>query len=362
MIDWLLTPFATAVRFKDSAGSSAPRTVLVAEVDGDHLIVIEQGIMRVERHRWTPAELLARAWPDLQRDYFECARCLAVAVHLWLPCAPTLIATIDLLLERGAHMKKRDAKTPLAALKEAVAETPAPTEPPLTVPKAFQPGFPKVRADASRRTCLELKRDNFGVHCICMSEGAAFDVETQNPDRFDRRYDVVLADYPVTRAARLYASFAAHSGATEAAMRWLGCVIPLSEKERTMATKKAAETAAVDPKPKRGAAAPEVAAPPKRGKKTVAEVAPPTKKGGKKTAAEVATSTDDSPGPGAPRGPRPGSAAALFQELLLAGKFTDAQIFEKVKAKFGLDDKKRGYVGWYRNYLRKKGTEVPDPL
>ena len=55
------------------------------------------------------------------------------------------------------------------------------------------------------------------------------------------------------------------------------------------------------------------------------------------------------------------SAAQMFQDLIMAGKLTDDQIFEKVQAEFGLDEKKRGYVKWYRNHLKKQGQNPPEP-
>ncbi len=62
------------------------------------------------------------------------------------------------------------------------------------------------------------------------------------------------------------------------------------------------------------------------------------------------------------RTPRGETAAAMFQSLIREGKLTDSEIFAKVQTKFGLDDKKRGYVAWYRNYLTKKGEKVPGPV
>lgn len=53
------------------------------------------------------------------------------------------------------------------------------------------------------------------------------------------------------------------------------------------------------------------------------------------------------------------TAAAMFQELIMAGSLTDDKIFAKVKDKFGLDDKKRSYVAWYRNKLIKDGKKPP---
>jgi len=53
------------------------------------------------------------------------------------------------------------------------------------------------------------------------------------------------------------------------------------------------------------------------------------------------------------------SAAQMFKDLIMAGKLTDDQIFATVKKKFGLDDKKRSYVAWYRNQLSKDGQKPP---
>lgn len=55
------------------------------------------------------------------------------------------------------------------------------------------------------------------------------------------------------------------------------------------------------------------------------------------------------------------SASAMFQELIMAGKMTDDEIFAAVQEKFGLPDKKRNYVPWYRNHLKKAGMNPPEP-
>ncbi len=44
----------------------------------------------------------------------------------------------------------------------------------------------------------------------------------------------------------------------------------------------------------------------------------------------------------------------------MGGNFTDDTIFKKVQEKFpNVDDKKRWYVAWYRNYLKKKNMNPP---
>jgi len=52
--------------------------------------------------------------------------------------------------------------------------------------------------------------------------------------------------------------------------------------------------------------------------------------------------------------PRKETVAGMFQALIIAGELNDDEIFAAVKAKFSLDDKKRSYVQWYRNYLNKR--------
>lgn len=53
------------------------------------------------------------------------------------------------------------------------------------------------------------------------------------------------------------------------------------------------------------------------------------------------------------------SAASRFKELIMEGKLTDDAIFEIVQKEFNLDDSKRSYVPWYRNYLKKEGQNPP---
>lgn len=69
---------------------------------------------------------------------------------------------------------------------------------------------------------------------------------------------------------------------------------------------------------------------------------------------EVAAKTDKEPRT------RGDTAGAMFQELIMAGKLKDDDIFAKVKEKYGLDDKKRSYVAWYRNKLKKDGKNPPE--
>lgn len=118
-------------------------------------------------------------------------------------------------------------------------------------------------------------------------------------------------DYPVLKVCERFARAAVKYGATQGVLDHLARVVKLTPEEVEMAkNKKGGSTASAG------------------------------KKGGEKR----------------------DSAAAMFKDLILEGKLTDDQIFAKVKAKFDLDDNKRGYVSWYRNNLRKQGKKVPDPI
>ena len=101
-------------------------------------------------------------------------------------------------------------------------------------------------------------------------------------------------------------------------------------------------------------------------KQTTAEkpaTKPATKKAAPVKTAKVEKPTAKAAKPAAKpvkAGEKKPSAAQMFQDLIMAGKLTDDQIFEKVQAEFGLDEKKRGYVKWYRNHLKKQGANPPE--
>lgn len=154
-------------------------------------------------------------------------------------------------------------------------------------------------------------------------------------DRFDQVF-TQMVNYPAEKAARLYVSYARQIGASKAALEALGQLTTVTKEDTTMATAKKA-TKANNPTVKPAAKG---------------EPATKAAKTPKPAAAEGKTT-----GPKPVRGP---SAAQRFQELIREGKWTDDQIFAKVQEEFGLDDKKRSYVNWYRNYMRKSGETVPN--
>jgi sugar-specific transcriptional regulator TrmB len=192
--------------------------------------------------------------------------------------------------------------------------------------------------DHQRRTCIQVERSAGLVKFIPLDISLGLEVHSTSADSFDQRF-TPMEGYPVEKACQLFANYSQTLGATKEAMEYLGQVINVSKQELEMATTK---------------------------KQAVAEK-PPTKPAAKK-AAPVKTAKAEKPAAKAAKpaakpakaGEKKMSAAQMFQDLIMAGKLTDDQIFEKVQAEFGLDEKKRGYVKWYRNHLKKQGQNPPE--
>lgn len=211
-------------------------------------------------------------------------------------------------------------------MKSTPSKKPAKKDPP-----KFQP---VVVSDYNRHTAILYDRDDDVCRFIPLDvEG--IDIAVKPVDEFDRHWKP-LVDYPVERAAKLYAGYAANLGATEDALKILGTLTTLSTKEIEMATaKKAATAASKKDKAAKAAANSKTKSAPKASAKT----AKPAKAAAPKEKKET--------------------ASAMFCELIMAGKLTDDQIFAQVQKKFGLSDDKRSYVKWYRNKLTKDGKKPP---
>ena len=190
--------------------------------------------------------------------------------------------------------------------------------------------------DHQRRTCIQVERAAGLAKFIPLDVSLGLEVHSTSVDSFDQRF-TPMEGYPVEKACQLFVNYSQTLGATKEAMDYLGQVINVSKQELEMATTKkqvTAEKPAANPAAKK-------AAPAKATKPAVAKAAKP--------AAKPAKAGEKKP-----------SAAQMFQDLIMASKLTDDQIFEKVQAKFGLDEKKRGYVKWYRNHLKKSGANPPE--
>jgi hypothetical protein len=194
----------------------------------------------------------------------------------------------------------------------------------------------RVCADDNMHTCIELARGNQKVKFIPMTV-SGFEVEQLSAAEFDRTY-TETQDYPVDKAAKLYAGYAADTGGSLEAMQNLAKLTPLTKGEIDMATKKAASAKSEAKKP---------AAKPAAKKVVSAPVAKEPKAVAKRETKEKA-----------PAEKKP-SASGMFKELIMAGTMTDEAIFKKVQKAFDLSDDKISYVKWYRNDLVKKGMNPP---
>lgn len=205
--------------------------------------------------------------------------------------------------------------------------------------------------DHQRRTCIQVGRVNGHVKYIPLDVGVGLEVQTMSADVFDQRYQPMV-NYPVEKACQLYLSYSQNIGATKEALDFLGQVVNVSKQEFEMAT---AKKTAAPAEEKRTASSRRATngtkEPAKAGRRAVDPVVAPAKE----------TKAKATKAPAEKTGEKRESAAQMFQDLIMAGKLTDDQIFEKVQEKFGLDEKKRGYVKWYRNHLKKQGKNPPEP-
>lgn len=214
----------------------------------------------------------------------------------------------------------------------------------------------QVCADHQRRTCILFERSSDQVRYVGLDVENGLDLALAEPKSFDDRFKP-LVDYPVEKAAKLYVEYARGLGATEKVMRMLAKLTTVTQEDIEMATAKKGARAAAPVKTEKKAPAKKAAgkaAPEKevKGKGGKAKAAPePKGKGGKTSAQATKPKTEKKD-----RGP---TAARRFQELIMEGKKTDDQIFAVVQKEFGLDDNKRSYVKWYRNYLTKQGQNPP---
>ena len=195
--------------------------------------------------------------------------------------------------------------------------------------------------DRQRRTCIQVERTGTHVKYIPLDVNEGLQVVTATANEFDQRYEPMV-NYPAEKACQLFLNYSQTIGATKEALGYLGQIVNVSKQEADMATTK--KTAAA-----------EKAAATKPAAKKTAPVKPAAKAAPAKAAAKPAVK------PAAKKdGEKKMSAAQMFQDLIMQGKLTDDQIFEKVQAQFGLDEKKRGYVKWYRNHLKKQGANPPE--
>lgn len=198
--------------------------------------------------------------------------------------------------------------------------------------------------DRQRRTCIQVERTGTHVKYIPLDVNEGLQVLTATANEFDQRYEPIV-NYPAEKACQLFLNYSQTIGATKEALGYLGQIVNVSKQEADMATTK------------KTAAAEKAAATKPAAKKAAPATKPAAKSAPAKTAKTAKTAAAK---PAAKAGEKKMSAAQMFQDLIMQGRLTDDQIFEKVQAEFGLDEKKRGYVKWYRNHLKKQGANPPE--
>lgn len=185
--------------------------------------------------------------------------------------------------------------------------------------EAGEYGDLSVKSDYQGRTCLQVKRDVQTVTYLPI-DVSGLHLSYMATKAFDERFKPI--NYPVPKACEHFARYAADYGATDDVLRVLKRVVVITEEQEMAAKKK------MDGKVTKVGT---------DGKTTVKK-----KSGG---------------------GTRASSAAGDFiKELVMKGGKSDDDIFKLAQEKFGLDDGKRAYVGWYRWKLKKEGKNPPAPV
>lgn len=194
--------------------------------------------------------------------------------------------------------------------------------------------------DSERRTCLVVSQDNDVTKFIPLETENGLIVCSTSTKQFEARFKTV-PNHSLSRGAAIYARYAIEIGASNEVMSFLRNFTPITPQEVAMATNRKNQNEA-DKTSKQEAS---------KAKAKKQPAAKPEKVAKPKAAAAAVK----------PSGEKKLTASTMFKELIMEGKLTDDKIFEKVQAKFGLDDSKRNYVKWYRNDLKKKGVKnVPE--
>lgn len=200
--------------------------------------------------------------------------------------------------------------------------------------------------DFNGRTCINLSSIDGLTRYIPLNIETGLEVISTSTNEFDQVYKPMV-DYPIEKACQLYLAYSQNIGASKDALEHLGRIINVNQQEFDMALSKYRTPSTIVEKPvKAGRRA------------TDPVVKTPAKEASSKPVKPVKQEKLNS----LPKsGEKKVSAAQRFQELIMQGKLTDDQIFDKVKAEFNLEEKKRGYVKWYRNHLKKQGQNPPEP-
>lgn len=213
----------------------------------------------------------------------------------------------------------------------------------------------KVGRDNQGRNCIHIGPIGSKIGYISIPEKGSIDVEITTEQSWNNRFKV-LAKYSVKQACELFLNYGVILGASDEVVDALSKVITITTEDREKMTAKfrnppptemvKKKTATKKKSPVKKSSPPSKKTPSKNSKST-AKVKK-SQSSGRSTKAKAVSSENYK------------SAAAMFQGLIMEGKLTDDEIFALVKEKFGLDDKKKSYVNWYRNKLKKDGKNPPE--
>lgn len=186
-----------------------------------------------------------------------------------------------------------------------------------------------VYVNSKLKSCIRLHESDDHVLYVILDMARGLVIERLRATTFYVGFRPITTIGGPTDTIKKFAALARYIGSDHDTLTVLSRITPIPQEDMTMAI---ARKVAREAKKTEQAAAAKGAA---------------KKDGAKSTSAKKSGSTT------------PVSAASQFQALIMKGTMTDEQIFKAVQTQFGLSDSKRGYVQWYRNYLKKNGKNPP---
>lgn len=218
----------------------------------------------------------------------------------------------------------------------------------------------KTYQDRQRRTCIEIGRDKKYVSLVKLNTSTGLRISLMPHEQFDDIYSEIEG-YPIHKSIEQYAEFARYCGASQDAVDAFSGILDKEEKNKVdvkLTRLKLSQVKLLDSKPAQKQSTKSDDSPP-WDEEPSAEPPKPTKKGktimAKQPKATVKVpSNPATKNTGDIKQPRR-TAAAMFKDLILTGRYDDAEIFSMVQKEFGLDDGKRSYVSYYRRELKNKG-------
>jgi len=224
---------------------------LVTATEPTYIQLVVHNLYRVEVIELMHEDFFNLYYPDLKSTPVQSAKELRNYCRTGLLPVPPAIDLIERIISSQPSIEEISVTKTTEATKGKEAKL------------AMQAS--KVYADFNRRTCIEVSRDGDNVRCIPLSADG-FDLEVVNIKEFEKKF-TLLDNYPVDKAAKLYAEYSKHLGATKEVMNHLAKLCSITDKEIQMATAKKAAKDTVKATTKAAAAKPAAKAPAKKAAK-----------------------------------------------------------------------------------------------